>query len=571
MDRCRRQPLPGAGPARALRLAALFALILGGLPAHAFAECAYRVLGAAERNELEEDARPMLLERPGPYQLEVVKIALNFVPPLLCKAVGRVVFVTNPAEEAIAYTKTVAAINRGRPADLIYFNNAAMPENLLAPAPVVIDGQEEDANIVNQLNAIYAVIHEATHVADHMLDSQRTAEGGWFDESAPDPAKFPDEGLEVAAETVSRNLLYKGFRREWVRMHDAFVAAGMAREYYGKEGGQDLKAVDKLEFQRNLQGAIIYDEDGNPVQAPAKDRYGRPAKVQPAPIELSAAGFMTHYGGTMPAEDIAEFTAAVLMRQYLDEIGASGVLPEYDVTANDHACGHLQAAETPSISPQQAALYSKLGFLRSVGFITQSAYKHCVGQLAIRGDGEGFYTFRSGQQSRHYGGDPKHGMGRRQDDGPIYYTLTAEGTAGASGEEVPVRVELMINVSPPEGLVNEFLGRSSYADLEHRDVSFPRGVYFVGDRHGGKHRLLIRKTSDGGVLMDVSQGAMLVGRGSSELVEGSVFVQRRYNFAGGLMSSIAGDEPVKEPTSITFRYQAGGPDCVPGMTDCAIP
>ena len=33
-----------------------------------------------------------------------------------------------------------------------------------------------------------------------------------------------------------------------------------------------------------------------------------------------------------------------------------------------------------------------------------------------------------------------------------------------------------------------------------------------------------------------------------------IAVQRIFNFSGGLLSSIAGDEPVAEPTRITFRY-----------------
>ena len=54
--------------------------------------------------------------------------------------------------------------------------------------------------------------------------------------------------------------------------------------------------------------------------------------------------------------------------------------------------------------------------------------------------------------------------------------------------------------------------------------------------------------------MDVGQGVALVGLASSDGIVGSVAVQRIFNYSGGLMSSIAGGEPVIDPTMITFHY-----------------
>jgi len=55
--------------------------------------------------------------------------------------------------------------------------------------------------------------------------------------------------------------------------------------------------------------------------------------------------------------------------------------------------------------------------------------------------------------------------------------------------------------------------------------------------------------------MDVGQGVALVSQASRDFIEGSVFVQRYFNFAGGMLSAIAADEPVKQPTTITFRKE----------------
>jgi hypothetical protein len=66
--------------------------------------------------------------------------------------------------------------------------------------------------------------------------------------------------------------------------------------------------------------------------------------------------------------------------------------------------------------------------------------------------------------------------------------------------------------------------------------------------------LQLTRRDDGRVIMDVAQGIALVSRAGADGIEGSVFVERIFNFSGGLLSASAGDEPVKKPTKITFRY-----------------
>lgn len=511
------------------------------------ADCQVRFLNRDDAEEIDEGFRDKIIPRTGDYQKLVVQTALNAVPPLVCASVRRIVFVDDPTKVAVAFTNTTRMINDGRPADLIYFNNSAMPEVLLKPHEVNFDDGKEDAQEINRIAAIHAVIHEAIHVADHLLDSQRV-ENSWFGEDPVDESLWSGAAISLAKQAVKRNRLKMGFRQEWERMHGAFVKAGMAREYYGKGGGADLKDVEKVTSEE--------DADGNPISA--KDRFGRPIMIKPAPIELAAAGFMSQYGGTQSSEDIAEMTAGVLTRLFVEKTVGAALGRDSDLHAaiEDHACEALRESPEGSISTQMAAMYSKLGFLQSVGFIPLEGFKRCVGNLKIDAPGQGFYSYKGGNLSRQYTGNPRAGVGRGtgQDEEWLLANITADGDLSTTSGSVPVTVELILNVTPPVGALTDPGKRAERVAISPADVSYPRGVYFIGFRNSPHNRLLIRRQSDGAVIVDVGQGVALVGRASSETIEGSVFVQRIFNYSGGLLSAIAGDEPVSEESRMTFRY-----------------
>lgn len=520
----------------------LCCLVLAAPCATHAADCQVRFLDRDDAGEIDEGFRDKIIPHTGQYQKLVVQTALNAVPPLVCASVGRVVFVHDASKDAVAFTNTTRMINDGRPADLIYFNNAAMPEERLEPYMVNLQDGEEDAQEINRIAAIHGVIHEAIHVADHLLDSQRV-EDSWFGDDPVDESGWSGEAISLARRAVEKNRLRMGFRQEWERMHGAFVKAGMAREYYGKGGGADLKDVKKITGE---EGA-----DGKP--AAAKDRFGREIMIKPAPIELAAAGFMSQYGGTQSSEDIAEMAAGVLTRLFVEKIvgEALGRDSDYHAAIEDHACEALRGSSDASISTQVAAIYSKLGFLQSVGFIPLEGFKRCVGNLAIRGDGEGFHSFKSGELTSRYSGGVEGGFGRAAPDKPVMFKLTAGGSVGTSAGAKPATIEVLLNVSPPPEHLNALTG--SYEDVKLEDVSFPRGIYFIGTRYKTENRLNIREQENNNVIMEVSQGVALVGRANQDLIEGSIFIQRFFNFSGGALSAIAGDEPPKEPTSMTFR------------------
>lgn len=526
------------------------------------ADCAVRFLNRSHADEIDEGYQDKIIPRTGEYQKLVVQKALNAVPPIVCASVGRVVFVYDASKDAVAFTNTTEMINDGRPADLIYFNDFAMPESLLVPKKLLFDGVEEDGNTINRLAAIHDVIHEAIHVADHLLDSQRKEDDSWFGEDPLDAGLWSGEAVGLARQTVEKNLLKMGFRQEWARMHTAFVDAGMAREYYGKAGGADLKDVVKITDKK--------DKVGKPISA--KDRFGREIIIKPAPIEFAAAGFMTQYGGSLLSEDIAEVAAGVLTRMYAESLAGSELERDsyYHNAIEDHACLGLQDLPGPSIPTNVAALYTKLGFLQTVGLITESGFRRCVGKLAIRGDGEGFHSYKVDDLANRYTENVRVGLGRSDPSGPVVFEMSAEGSVSTSGGPVPVTVELLFNVSPAPQVADAMVGIASYDHVELDDVSFPRGIYFLGDRHKSESRLRIRRKDNDGVMVDVSQAVALVGRGGGSLVEGTVVIQRIFNFSGGFLSAVAGDEPVGEPTIMTFRWRPKGSQCQPGM-ECPIP
>ena len=92
-----------------------------------------------------------------------------------------------------------------------------------------------------------------------------------------------------------------------------------------------------------------------------------------------------------------------------------------------------------------------------------------------------------------------------------------------------------------------------YQDLDSDEVSLPLGIFYVGYRHGPHKKLQINRMDNGGKIMEVGLGVALIGRASRAQIERSLFVQRYFNFAGEMLSTITAVEPAKEPTSITLH------------------
>jgi hypothetical protein len=91
---------------------------------------------------------------------------------------------------------------------------------------------------------------------------------------------------------------------------------------------------------------------------------------------------MSPYGGVQAIEDIAEVTSWVTVRGMPDE-------PE------DGACQVMNGRTGTSINRDDAAVFTKLNFVRTLGFISEQQYRACLGSLQIEAPGPGFFSYKN--------------------------------------------------------------------------------------------------------------------------------------------------------------------------------
>lgn len=485
------------------------------------------ILGKAEAEKVIDGDYEGTAIDPQWNQKQVVREAEKLMPPLLCLAARRVAFVDQDLD---ANDGLAGRTDKDRP-DLLQMSAGPGPglasEPELDPSPQSGERPEEavrrrDKVSVARATTVQAILHEAAHAADYLLELEGSGGPGPLDGLLIDTSRWTAAAERVARETVEKNRLHKGLREEWGRIHDEFVRAGLAAPHHGR---------------------------GDAVRWSSE--------------ELLKGGFMSSYAGHDVADDIAETTAWALAGETMRWAMVDpvyGTEPEGPVM--DHACAAMQALPGPSIPKTHAAVFTKVGFLQSLGFIDEATYRRCVGSLRIRTPGPGIFSYKSGELDRRYEGALEAKIGKREGSPgaitPYVFELSATGTAATSGEgEVPVVARLRLEVAPAN------------ADLE--DASYPRGLYFVGLANPDS-QFTISRTDNGKALVDVTDGVALVARASSELIEGSLFIRKYLNYSGGLLSAIAGPEPPPEPTSITFRIEGVSlPEPGPGSTDAGEP
>ena len=448
------------------------------------------VLGADDTDQIswEHDGGPLSdnsrLMDARPNQLDALGEALDMMPELLCNAVQKVAFIYRAPEEGKntvvdAWTKSNDRQN------LVYLNtwdDLYWNQNNIDRTPTF------------RAAAIQRMIHETTHSAIRLIQSQQKASPVGLLQQRAEASLWPAGAQKLANDTIKKNRLDVGVLREWQRMHDAFVAAGMSGAYWGKEWPQRNSSMTAE--------------------------------------QLTSAGLTSAYAGKNAMEDIAELTSWAIVR-------GTTVDPE------DAACRVMNRRSGSSISGDDAAIFTKLGFVHTLGFISEQHYKNCIGSLKIELPGPGFHSYVDGNLNRSYTGNQRAGVGsgRDQDERQLIANITADGTAATSSGSFPATISLQLNIT------------AKIDDITAADVSYPRGIYFVGYRHSKYNRLQITNRDDDKLIMDVGQGVALVSQASTDGIEGSVAVQRIFNYSGGLLSAIAGDEPVRDPTKITFRYK----------------
>lgn len=458
---------PGNPPrvlAAALVPSALAALQPAGslpaLPEH----CSHvRILeGEADRDlarGVAYEADVELLE-PGPNQRAVIHGALGLMTPLLCQGVSRIAVGDVPDDPGVG--GVVSQLGAG---DLMLLNVAAGYSEA-----------ELSGSARQRLGMMHTVIHEAAHAAEALLNASgsrpRDFAGDW------DP---PSRTL--ASKTIERVRLGKSLFEEWQRMHGAFVDQGWAAPY--AESGEAREA----------------------------------ARARSA-AETAEAGFMSRYGGSYYAEDIAE----AVVWSYLGEPYREAGIPEGVRQTEDFACQRMRAQGEGGVPSGFAAVYTKLQFLKDLGLVAPEDVEGCTGPVELPNDEPGFHLWQDGQYQRSFERAVTAVIGTGP-SGRYVYEMKAEGEAEFADETYPARVRLVLDLEPGTVPLDE--------------VPWPRGVYelgllagydlgALGNRAGmaADHGFSLRLDGARAGNFDVYDGFALVAEASNERIAGSVFIRR---------------------------------------------
>jgi len=433
----------------------------------AHADCAdIRLLGSLmDSTELQLMDMGALVD-PGPNQRRIVEEAKGFFSPLHCHAVTRIAYVNTDGDNVEKWAWVGGSIR-----DLINLSaiSSKLSENNLSQ-PSHAAGY--------RANAVKTIVHEATHAADNLLDFVAPQRPVGVGERLIAKNAWSRANLQFAREIVQTNLLDRGLRHEWEKLHMAAVRLGYAQNYHHK-GDLHMSA-----------DAII------------------------------KMGVASGYGGDEPAEDIAEMASGILTGRVWAKYGATVPNPPDDLI-----CDRMRAEPGPGIPQELALIYAKVGLLNSVGLIGDLEYDYCVGKLKVSAPGNGFFTIRDNRQENAYTGDVKGTIGKRSKDGVWVFQLEASGSVGVAGEPRPARIELLIPLA---------------AAGEPRP-SFPRGLFNVG-QGGTTVNIYYTHEGEEKLGVSVESGVLLMSRASTQLIEGSIVVFRFVNWTSLLaLPEVAGN------------------------------
>lgn len=467
---------------------AIATLLLSG--AAAAQSCEITVLGLAERGQLHEDYRDRMVE-PGPYQQRLVERSKSYLTPLSCFAVNRVAFVEQPPEDAAA-TGWVLVYGDN---DIVHLDARplSLSDNALNPSSTSNSGSTGDV----WAGGIDAIVHEATHAAVHLLNSQSSVEQCRVGPLACEPVRATQwsSGAQTAARVaVERARLEGGFVEEWVRMHEAFVQAGMATEYGAYEGSKHDATA------------------------------------------LTAAGFTSLYGSTKPGEDIAEWVAKT---QVGDLQGRSFEGAVVGNPSEDLGCMVMRGAGE-RVTGSTAAAFAKVSFLRDVGLVSQEAFERCVGGMRIETFGKDGLHLTNDDGSVGTLDDRLRAVIGQAESGAWTFQFTSEGTARHGDTASPVKATLTIDLA----------AAGTFADTPIEEVSWPRGIYVIGQN--AEFRVDFEDVP-AATFVGV-RGFVLVTRASNDALEGSIVLQLALRPNTLVPVPETGDWL---PTPITFRLESG--------------
>ena len=418
----------------------------------------------------------------GPSQKQMVREAEERLTPILCQAVTRLAYMEKDSKDA-----SLGWVNPAKP-DLVNISATGQArENMLD-----LQGPNRRYAPMYRAGTTHSIIHEAGHSATFLLEANNGLEKEFsLTELLSGDIRWTEGAISAAKEVVKSNRLNGGLENEWIRLHQSFVAAGLALDYHGR---------------------------------------GDPEMTDDQILKL---GVMTAYAGDEAMEDIAETASGVLSITAFSHEGVGEL-------SNDLACRRMRAAPGPAIPDELAAVFTKVGFVQSLGLIDEIDYRECVGNLRVRGNGNGFFSFESGQENRKYTQNVKGTIGQKNGQGPWIFQIEATGSIGVEDEGTKT-ARVMLNLELAPGTKDLSL------------VSFPRGLYRIGPGQSSNNKLIIWYNDGSGEVpaIEVFQGDVLVARASHDLIEGSVFVKQYINHT----ELFKLPQPPKQERVITFRKE----------------
>jgi len=331
---------------------------------------------------------------------------------------------------------------------------------------------------------VHSIIHEAYHSATHLIDSFSPDAG-----ELADGHGWPSDARSAARPYVEKTRVQGGFRTEWSRLNEEFEADDLSGDY----------------------------------------ESGRVGREQQPP-----RGFMTIYGGKSPGEDIAEAASWAVVLPILEQ-PVEGVIP--DVSDWKYACTDMQGHTEGGIPPNFVALYTKLNFLRDIGFITDQALEKCAGSIRLEdADGaNGFHYFSYSDRTLLTSYTTDFSIQREADA----FLISAWGNLNVQSGAKPAVTQLKIWVEDP---------------------ALPRGYYSIGQCNDFVPRVAASLVAPAMFRRDVMdtraqsicayEARVLVTSATTDRIEGSAIIIKAWKFSAPPVPEVAG-----MPVRVVFTYK----------------
>jgi hypothetical protein len=413
------------------------------LPPH----CAHVILidGERQRDRVRGISfeKEVVLLRPDPLQRAAIQSALFMMTPLLCQGVSRLAIGNVPGDDG---TGGIVKLAIG---DLVLINVAVGYRDI-----------DMARDVEKRLGMMRTILHEAAHSTEILLN----AEGSRPENFA---GLWRPAQRSLAAATIERARLEKSLAVEWKRMHQSFVNSDWASRY------------------------------------PSNDGQKKKARERTA-ADVARAGFMSRYGGTNYADDIADMVAWTYMAKHNRAAG----VPEGDRRTEDYGCQEMRRHQSRDLPSGLSALYSKMMLLRDLGMVHPEDVALCTGEVGLPVEKRGLHFWEGGNLKNTFDTDV---AARIATIGNQYvFELTGSGWLKFGDEQYPADATLRLALDP--------------ASTPLKEVSWPRGIYPLALAGNNSFEVVLDGAPAGN--FRVYDGFALVAEATNQRIVGSLFITR---------------------------------------------